>query len=380
MSQPSEYKNKFAISQSSIKDWRILSPKAWYNKWILNIRPKTTSEEMEFGNLLDTLIFNPELFEKRFILSEVAKPSDNIVLITRSVFDHITELNKNAKELNDKTDVEIRNRDAQDGNLYPDEIAKIVRIKKYDLTENKDIVKKFCTEHEFWVNNLERGYNDVVKSGSEFFDFLTKVGNKIVIDSDQLALAKELAEILKTDPISRGFFIAKKDCEVLFQQQIFTEFELSGLDNLELLPMKGMLDIIHINHKRKEIREVDLKYTNNTFLFPDAIRRFDYPLQHSIYDFLLHAWIKTYKKGQYSDYSIMNPLNVVIDDQEKIPYLYGYKGSDLQIKRSGMEGTRITGWEQTLEEIAWHIDTNQWERPRSHYLNGFIAVEVFSKR
>jgi hypothetical protein len=365
--QPSEYKNKFAISQSSIKDWRILSPKAWYNKWILNIRPKTTSEGMEFGSLLDTLIFNPELFEKRFILSEVAKPSDKIVLITRSVFDHITELNKNATELNKAVVAAL---------FEPKQIP----LKKYDLTENKDIVKKFCTEHEFWVSNLERAYNDVIKNGSEFFDFLTKVGSKIVIDNDQLALAKELSQILKTDAISRGFFVAKKDCEVLFQQQIFAEFELSGFDNLEVLPMKGMLDIIHINHKRKEIREVDLKYTNNTFLFPDAIRRFDYPLQHSIYDFLLHAWIKTYKKGQYSDYSIMNPLNVVIDDQEKIPYLYGYKGSDLQIKRSGMEGTRITGWEQTLEEIAWHIDTNQWERPRSHYLNGFIAVEVFSKR
>lgn len=362
MSQPKSYTKKFAISQSSIKDFKESSPLRWYGNWILNKRPNKRSAAIDFGNLLDTLAFNPELFEKRFVVADVTLPSEKVAKIVSEIFDHITGLNDNAKAL-----------------MEEDPTLKIP-TKDYILEENKEAVQRLCKENEYWDKDLERAYKEIVKNGTIYFDFLRGVGSKTVVSPEQVTLAKELKDKLYNDKISRGFFVPKKGCEVIFQQQIHATFEVSGFDNIQVLPVKGMLDIIHINNKRKEIREVDLKFTNDAFKFHEAVRRFDYPMQHSFYEFLIREWIKTFKDGKYKDYSIMSPLNVVIDDTEKIPYLYAYNGSDLHIKRYGIDGTKITGWETILEDIAWHMDTNQWERPRGHYLNGYLTLDIFNKR
>jgi hypothetical protein len=123
---------------------------------------------------------------------------------------------------------------------------------------------------------------------------------------------------------------------------------------------------------------VDLKYTNDVFMFWDAIKRFDYPGQHSFYDYLLKEWLKTYKDGRYKDYAVMPPLNVVIDD-DLIPYIYAYNMDDLQIKRYGVENTPIRGWEDVINDIAWHFDNGDWSRPREHQQNGYLSVRTFNK-
>lgn len=371
--QPSEYKNKFAISQSALKDWKNMSPKQWYSRWILGKRDKRSSPAMDFGNLLDTLIFSEKLFDKRFIVSKVAKVSDKVALITRAVFDEITTLNENATLINEgKADKSVME-------LFPNAGTVKIPMKEVSLTANADIVQKLCITNEYYANTPDRAVKEILKQGSSFFEFLKQVGTRTVITSEQLELAKDLKQKLLNDPITRGFFIPKKDCEVIFQVAIFADFELSNIDGMDFIAMKGVLDIVHINHRRKEIREVDLKFTNDAFRFYEAIRKFDYPLQHSVYDFLLNEWKMTYEKGKWSEYTVMNPLNVVIDDQDKIPYLYNYTAMDLDVKRTGIENTKIIGWEATVQDIAWHISNNFWERPRQHYLNGFMSVEIFKR-
>jgi hypothetical protein len=371
--QPSEYKNKFAISQSALKDWKNMSPKQWYNRWILGKRDKTSSPAMDFGNLLDTIIFSEKLFDKRFIVSKVAKVSDKVALITRAVFDEINTLNSNATLINEgKADKSVME-------LFPDAGTTKIPMKEVSLMSNIDIIQKISIANEYYQNTPDRAVKEILKAGTAFFEFLKQVGNKTVITSDQLELARSLKKILLEDPITRGFFIPKKDCEVIFQVPIFIDFELTGVDGMDFIALKGILDIVHINHKRKEIREVDLKFTNDAFLFDMSIRKFDYPLQHSVYDYLLNEWKLVFEKGKWAEYTVMNPLNVVIDDKDKIPYLYNYTATDLDVKRVGIENTKIIGWETTLHDIAWHIATNFWERPRQHYLNGFISVEIFRK-
>lgn len=324
---------------------------------------------MDFGNLLDTLLLCKKAdFDKRFIMTEVKKPSDNLVAITTGVYAEIQELNTNAEAINNA---------APGDDLFQKGVK--IPMKEIDMEKNADIVKKHCLLNKFWEKDIERAYKEALK-GKEYFEFLKKVGKKTVIDKEQLTLAEELRDKIINDPISRPFFMPKKGCEVMFQQQIFGEYELAGFENVEMMPVKGMLDIIHINHTKKQIREVDLKFTNDAFQFYVAIKRFDYALQHSFYKFLLELWIETFDGGKYKDYQIMNPLNVVIDDREKIPYLYCYNSMDLAIKRNGIENTKIIGWESNLLDIAWHMDQNKWDRPKSHYLTGFLSVEIFNNR
>lgn len=365
------YKAKFAINQSSIKDWRELPPAKWYEKWILKIGKRKTSSSLDFGSLLDTLCFTEKEFKRRFIIADVKKPSDNICKVVTDVYDHLIQLNENIKTLNESP--------AEEGK------EKInIPSKKISLVDNKDIIKKFSEENKYYEGKPDQAYNKIIKDGGlEYFEFMKKVGKRIVITPDQETLAKELKKILYTDKVSSGFFIPKKECDVHFQVQIFTEFPIDGLDGVETIPIKGMLDIVHFNHKRKEVREVDLKFTNNVYKFADyggPVRMFDYPSQHSFYDFLIPEWLKTFENGKYKDYAVMNPLNVVIDDDTKLPYLYEYNKADLYIKRFGIEGTDIRGWEHTLNDIAYHLNTNDWSRPIEHIKHGKIQINIFKKK
>ncbi len=356
------YFSKFAISNSALKDWKTMSPRKWYNMWIAKTAKRPFKAATVMGSLVDCMIFTPTDTEKRFIISEVPKPSDKVNLILTEILEHYNDLNKNAALVNAKPDTKVK-----------------IPMKEPNL-EDKELVVSFCIKNDHYAKKPDQAYNDVIKKGAEFFEFLKKSNGKIVVSVEEKEEAKKLQEILFTDPVSRPFFSPKKNCEVIFQQRIYTEFEVTGFENIDFLPFKGACDIIHFNHKRKEVREVDLKVTADAFMFWESIRKFDYPQQHSFYDCLIKLWLETYQDGKYKDYSVMNPLNVVIDNDLKVPYIYAYNSEDLHIKRYGIENTPIKGWEDTVKEIAWHMDTQQWDRPREHMLNGYINVRVFNKR
>lgn len=359
-----KYTDKFAISQSSMKDWATMSPAKWYATWVSKTRKRPKKAATYFGSYLDCLLFTPKALVKRFVVATVKKPSDKVTLILESIFEHVETLNKNAAEANALPDAKVK-----------------IPMKEHTL-EDKELVIKYSNEHDHYKDKGEQGYNDVLKKGKEYFEFLKSTQGKTVITPEEKADAERLSHILKTDKISKGFFVPKEGCEVINQQYIFTEIDL-GYDNVEFLPVKGAIDIIHFNHKRKEVREVDLKCTEDAFLFDSfagPVRRFDYPGQHSFYDFLLRKWLLTYEKGKYADYSVMNPLNVVIDRHESLPYIYEYNQNDLHIKRYGIEGTKIKGWEDIINEIAFHFDRADWTRPMSHIRNGKILINVFAKR
>jgi hypothetical protein len=364
MSDQQSYLDKFAISQSSLKDFKIMPPSKWYKTWVTKELPRAKKTATQLGSFLDCLILTPHEIDKRFIIADMELPSDKVKLILDDAFEHVQTLNKNAAAINKAE-------------------GKNIPMKKHTL-EDKDLIVSLCIKHDHYKKKADtQGYTDVLKKDNGYFEFLQKAKGKEVISSETNLLAVGLKEILLNDKVSRGFFIPKANCEVIFQQRIYTDFELSGFENVQFLPVKGALDIIHFNHKRKEVREVDLKYTNDTFLFTSPkgpMRQFDYPGQHSFYDYLLKEWLKTYKDGKYADYAVMNPLNVVIDDDTKVPYIYQYSPEDLHIKRYGIEGTPITGWEDTINEIAWHFDNSDWSRPKEHLKNGYMSVKTFSKR
>jgi hypothetical protein len=363
----SDYLKKFAISQTAIKEWRDLSPQKWHDTWVTKTRKRPQRTSTDFGSYLDCLMFTPQLLDKRFVVSDVSMPSEKVTLIINEVYAHLLELNNNAAKMNEENK----------GNKQ----FELVPYKKLNL-EDKDLVVSFCVKHDHYKNKPDQAYNDVLKKGTDYFEFLKGLSGRRIITPDEKKDADDLKKILLEDKTSKGFFIAKKGCEVVFQQAIYSDFDVD-YDNVQILPLKGMLDIIHINNTRKEIREVDLKCTEDAFLFDSAIgpvRRFDYPGQHSFYDYLLRDWITKYKDGIYKDYSVMNPLNVVIDRDAKVPYHYEYNQTDLYIKRFGIENTKIKGWNDILNEIAFHFDCGDWTRPMQHIKNGKMLINVFSKR
>lgn len=354
-----DYRAKFAISQSAMKSFKELPPSKWYRTWVTKELQRPNPPSTTLGSYLDCIILTPKETEKRFVVAEQKLPSPKVQLILDDVMTHFLELNKNIKFLNEQNKTKLKG--------------------KVPTLDDKGLVVTICDKHEHYKGKGDQAYNDVLKKGGEYFEFLKTTIGKKVIGPDVHKTALELKEILFTDKVSRGFFEPKKDCSVIFQQRIYDEYEVS-YDNLDFLPVKGACDILHFNHKRREVREVDLKYTNNVHMFWDVIRKFDYVGQHSFYDFLIRKWLINYKDGEFADYTVQNPLNVVIDDDIKIPYIFAYNAEDLKIKRYGVENTPITGWEDTMNDIAWHFDKQDWSRPREHQLNGFMNVRSFNRR
>lgn len=358
------YNDIFAINQSSIKDWREITPNEWYIKWVLREGKRKRGAALEFGNLLDTLCFSESKYDELFFDSKITKPSSNIIDIVTAAYNHIIELNENIEELNK-------------------EMEHKVPLKPITIMDNKDIIAKFSEEQKYYEGKPDTAYNRILKEGSAYFESLKLIGDRIVIDPDQKKLAEELKNILFTHKCSKGFFVPKKGCEVIFQEEIFTEVELSGNKKFDVFPIKGKPDIIHINHKLKCIREVDGKYTHDAFRFArkgGPMWLLDYPLQHSFYDNLLREWIKIYDGGKLKDYTIMPPLNVVICDRYKTPYVYQYDFNDLHIKQHGIDGTDIRGWMHEIHDICTHFAINDWSYPLEHLNNGFIKINLFKRR
>jgi len=352
ISSDTSYRDKFAISQSAIKDWKIMTPMKWYKTWVTRELSRPDPTATTIGSFLDCLLFTPDDIEKRFVVSQTTPPSEKVQLILSAVLTHFEQLNAHTALL----DVKVPH--------------------KEPTLDDKDLVMSLCIEHEHYKNKPEQGYNDVVKKGAEYFEFLKSINGRKVISPADNIIAVELKKVLMENPVSKPFFIPKKDCEVFFQTYIYDNYDVDGFDNLEFLPIKGALDIIHVNHKLKQVREVDEKFTESPYPgFYDRIKQMDYPLQHSFYDRLLKKWTKQHYKG----YSVMPPLNLVIDDTDKIPYLYMYDLDDLYIKEHGLEGTPIKGWKHSIEEIAWHFNSEDWSRPREHQLNGYFHVKTFRK-
>lgn len=356
------YFQHFGISQSAIKDWRFMSPKKWYDTWIAKTRKRPETRGTVLGSLMDCLALTPDDLDKRFIKAEGKVPSEKVEKILKKLIENINQLNKNAAELNFV------------------EKNKKKHIPMKELTLDKDMIMALCVQEDHYASKPEQGYNDVIKKGTEYFEFLQKSGKKTVYTDADYADAMKMKEALHTDPVSRPFFVPGKNCEVIHQVQIKIDHEVGPYENVEVVPLKGMMDTLHFNHKKEWVREIDTKYTHEVAMFKKAIKDFGYVDQHSFYDNLIRKWLLTYEDGKYAHYQVQNPLNVVIDNEEYTPHLFMYNFTDLEIARTGVPNTKITGWEDIIDEIAWHINCGDWSRPRTHVKNGYIPVEGWYKK
>lgn len=351
---------KFYITQSALKDFKENSPKKWSELWYFKTRKRPFKAATVMGSYLDCLCFTPEQIEEKFYSEDVTLPSENIRNIIQEVYETTVALNRRAKYQNEQPGAKVK-----------------IPFKKTNL-EDEAFLKSLCVKHDYYAKKPAQGVTNLQKYDG-YIDFLKKAkGRTVVTEQDKIA-GTELKNILFTDPICKGFFVPKDGCRVLFQQKLVHNLEVSGFENVEILPLKGMTDIIHINTKKKQIREIDLKCLASAFDFRRAVKQFNYVMQHSFYFFLLEQWKLTFEDGKYKDYTVCAPLNVVIDLDDKVPYVYQFNHNDMIVERDGIENTYIKGWMSLVMEVGWHIDNQKWSRPMEHEKSGKIFFDWYKK-
>ena len=161
--QNKNYRNTFAISQSSIKDWRFKPPIKWKKIWIDNLEDNDKDDEsFSLGSLVDTILFTPDELDKRFVISEEKLPSKAIESIIKNSYSIILENNNRIKQLNKES--------------IPEEIEEV----EFELINWKNVV--LTCANEYVNEKKEKGWNKgwkddtrvnkIIEEGGEYFQHL----------------------------------------------------------------------------------------------------------------------------------------------------------------------------------------------------------------
>lgn len=380
--QTSDYKNHWAISQSAIKEFRLKNPKRWKEIWIDKQLDLDDNEDtFVFGSVVDTLLFSPHLFDERiFVADSPTLPSTAIESILKAVQKRVNSSIEYITYLNQEE-------------TLPNPIAvpspELKNWEEFIIQEADNVITDPKTGKKGWSKNwkTETRIAKIIEEGNDYYNFLIKAAGRKVISGDMNLEAIEVRDILLKDKSVNQYFVQNEGEELRFQFEIFINATFHGKE----IPLKGALDILRIDHNKQTIQIADFKTSFNSFDFVKSIKHYDYVGQLSFYDFLLREWLKEYCDGKYCEYTILAPINIVIDRDSKVPYIYEYDWKDIALAREGNakylfdlyqtldHNSRVRkGWYEVLEDIAWHYVHNKWDKPKELYINGKIKVNLLN--
>jgi hypothetical protein len=360
--QRPEYRELFAISQSAIKAFKYKPLQKFKQIYIDKIEDDEDESKFAFGSLVDTLAFEPELIKDRFYISseDVIIPGEKVKLIVDKVYKEALEIVENKRKLNEQ------------GNLP--EPLHIPGIKYLD--EFNSLITKYAKEIKYggttWSSS--RIIDTVYADGAAYFNMLGECGGRTIMTPMDNADAISAVDALRKAKETAAYFVQQKDEVLLFQQEIMINFKSQkGL----ALPLKAALDIIRISNTDKTVQVADLKTTHNTAGFKGVAKSFDYVTQVSFYNYLIREFLKEFHGGKYQNYTILAPINIVIDKEYLVPFIFQYSEEDIEIAENGSVAHDFKGWRQVLDEIIWHIETSIWDKPKEYYETGLIKLKIF---
>jgi hypothetical protein len=379
------YKNTWGVSQSAIKEFRYKSPKRWKEIWIDKQLDLDKDEEgFVFGSLVDTMLFTPSDLNNRFYIADSNKiPTGVPGKIVRAVYE------KMMKENDNKIPEEVMEVKEIDNAELPDkEVVTTYHLKSLSASILEE------AKAEEWNTNWhdETKVKKVIEKGNEYFGLLCNSGGKKVISSDTNLQALAVVNVLQKDKNVGHYFSDSNNVRNIFQLEVFDKHTN---EDGETIPIKGAIDILHIDNQYRTLQVCDFKTTHHAFNFIESIKKFGYCDQLSFYNYILEKSIanpifcEQIGISSNEKWTILEPINIVIDDTEMTPYIYEYDWKDIGISKFGNEKYLYSlfqtnnhnaklrkGWIQILNEITWHINNNKWDYPYEVYQTGKIKVNL----
>lgn len=296
---------------------------------------KGGSEAMEFGDLVDCLLLQPEELDNKFYFKSVEKPTKQILELADAVYAQGFVYDLGVP----KTEIEL----SRVSDLSKD-------LKLFGSVKNEDIrITKFNTDL-FWnyINALYESKNKTVLSPRTYED------------------AIEAIRILKTHDKTRDIFNPSSDIEAIDQLKL--QGDVDGQE------VKIMMDRLHINHKTKTITPYDLKCTDirlQSFLF--IFMKMKYYLQSSLYSYILTQWAKE----TYPDYVVEEFRFVVYSRSDKYPAIWVVSDTWLNKGFYGFtdyKNSKVKGVKELLNDYYYYMETNQFEIERDFIENNEIYI------
>lgn len=314
----------------SEKEYRgVKRPSSSLLKRIDNIGPKAImyefkgqSEPMEFGDLVDCLLLQPEELDNKFYFEAVEKPTGQVLKLADYVIDMCKKEDIPVAHLIHDNDSISQISDAL--KLFGSVKVPETRIKQFD-------------------NDLFWGYLKA-KNESE---------GKTVFTPDTLDDANDAIVILKTHAKTAHLFNPKGEVEVINQMKLAGEVNSKGV--------KAMLDKVIIDHDRKLITPYDLKCTDvKQRSFPYIFIKMKYYLQSALYTTMLVTWAKE----MYPDYTVDEFKFIVYSRADKYPFVWVASDSWINNGYHGFtdyKGNNIKGVVELLEEYYFYVNNQEFE-------------------
>ena len=343
------YKQIDSVNQSSLK--KILVHPSEYLK-ALQKQEEPDSDENHFvlGKLVDLMMYDPNKINKLFTITDLPDIGDKQKIIAHTIMENM----------------ELEG----------------IKIIDQDSPASRMIVLEACNLHNYYEKWKDATRIDkIFKECSSYINTLIKSKDKIIVSQDLNFKAVNCRASLQSDFRTRKYFSGKfekefiidNSKEVQFFKHFIVQFEHKGVE------LKGELDEVVINHKRKQIIPIDLKTLGRKiYQFKSQFWKLRYDFQAAIYTLGLRnnkEIVKLLKDG----YELLNFRFIVVEAETTNPPMI-YEISP-EVLKAGVEGgVSKTGYEyeglnQAIDRYLYHTNKEQWNYPME-YENRNLMIEL----
>ena len=237
------------------------------------------TEALLFGSAVDTIITKgKEEFNKKFYISDIKYPSEALYLIALFL---------------------LKDRTEKDFNDIPDEA-----------------VLKACNEFGYCAKMTDAVRVQRVKEGClQFYNSVREAQEKTVITYKMYDEVMQTVNALLDGPVSKYLQPQRIGEEVEF---IYQPKFIATIDDLEV---KGMMDLLIVNHEKKIILPIDLKTTSfPEYDFPKRFLENHYDIQSRLYWRILEEITK--KDDYFKDFTIGAFRFIVVNKDRRQPLIF----------------------------------------------------------
>ena len=332
------YRAVMLDSSSSLKDFSM-DRKKYHRKYILNedIQEKD-SIAANLGRLVETMLWEPNLFDEKFFMSSVAYTPTGLMLefverlyeVTRDSTDDSGNVSRTFKELAEEA---------------------------YTLSSFK--IKFEQVLKKFMGSDAELYYNEIRK---------VRAKNLTVVDTQQVATAEKIIETLRTSPSTKDIvsLVTSERYDIHDQFQV-EDYTVQGHQ------FKSMMDRVVVDHQEKTIQVYDLKCTWNVENFYE-----EYYLYRRAYiqAYLYYKAVKyAFMNKEVLNYEVLLPRFIVCDSADYYqPLVYTLSEADMYDANNGFEhkGRKYPGVKELIDGLKWAHSNNVWNISKANFNNNGI--------
>ena len=334
------YRATLLDSSSSLKDFSM-DRKKYFRKYILgeDVEDKDT-QAATTGRVVETLLLEPEQFDKRFFMSSCVEAPSALMLA------FVNALYKFTKEATDEDGSVTRSFEDISKDAYAESGFKI----KYDA-----VISKFVgSDAEIYYNEMR-----TVKSKG-----LT------VVTAEDVNNAEKIVEELRNNPVTKDVVNLVSSS----RYTIYNQLQVEGyvLDGHEF---KSMMDKVIVDHEKKTIQVYDLKCTWSVenFLEEYYLYRRAYIQALLYYKAALHFMNNT---EDIRGYRVEPPRFIVCDSTNYYnPLIYTLSDKDLEDAYNGFthKNREYKGVKEIIADLKWALENNIWNISRENSINNGIV-------